>query len=217
MKLSQLPPIMQSQAALALGIEPPPAPPIDERKFPKPAGRTNAKNDGRDFQKEVERTAGAYQSRRVATLRKVDPPMRLIWADDKENPGKKRTFPIFMENPHLDYVGVWQTKGGRALMIEAKSTSAHRLPFNGDSGLKRHQVANLQTWHAAGAAVALLWRFNESCRLWTPRMIEEAIAAGSKSLVFESGLQVPRGDGTLVWDFLPVLDAATPKTGAQNT
>ncbi len=48
-------------------------------------------------------------------------------------------------------------------------------------------------------------------------MIEEGVAAGAKSLVFESGLYVPRGEGTLVWDFLPVLDGATPKTGDQNT
>lgn len=207
MKLDQLPPAMQAQAAALLpGL----APSLDERvdAARKAVARKNAKNDGREFQAEMEKTAGAYQSRRLATLRKVDPPVRLIWIDDKANPGKKTTRAIFMVNPHLDYVGVWRSRGGRALMIEAKSTSAHRLPFNGDSGLKAHQVANIGTWHASGAAVALVWRFGDRACLWTAPMVEAAVASGAKSLAFDAGLKVPPGEGTVVWDFLPVLEKA---------
>ncbi len=181
---------------------------IDEAKFPLPAARKNATNTGKAFQAEMETTAGGYQSRRVATFRKVDPPVRVIWIDDKANPGRKRQHVIFQANPFLDYVGCLAS--GRALMIEAKSTATHRLPFNGDSGLKRHQVANVKTWHAAGAVVALVWQWAGKVALFTPGMLVAAEARGDKSLVFEAGLAVPPGVGSVVWDFLPVIDGATP-------
>ncbi len=169
--------------------------------------RTNRGNDGREFQKELEMIAGAYQSKRVAMFRKVDPPVRLIYYVDKAS-GEKKTRPVFMTNPWLDYAGTWTAHSGRMLIIEAKSTSTHRLPFNRHGGLTIEQVATIKTWHYAGAAVCVVWLFNGRVTLWTAPMIIEAEGRADKSLVFESGLPVPPGPGSLIWDFLPVLERA---------
>lgn len=179
--------------------------------FTAPA-RTNRANDGRSFQKEVEMIAGAYQTRRVAVLRKVDPPVSVIWPFDKAT-GKKIQRVIFKQNPWLDFCGSWEAKGGRMLLVEAKSTSSHRLPFNRHGGLTMEQVATIKTWHLAGAAVCVLWLFNGRVTLWTAPMLVAAEGRGDKSLVFESGLQVAAGPGSLIWDFLPVLERELNGTG----
>jgi hypothetical protein len=89
--------------------------------------RTNWRNDGRGFQKEIEQTCGAYQNRRAATLRKVDPPTRVIGTA-----AARRV--IFRPNPFLDFAGSWTARHGRAIFVEAKSTSTHRLPFARSGG-----------------------------------------------------------------------------------
>jgi penicillin-binding protein-related factor A (putative recombinase) len=205
-RLDQLRPELREQATLELGISSP-KPAIDERKFPAPAARKNAKNDGREFQKEMEATADAYAEAGIARLKKADPPMRVIWIDDAANPGKKRNHFIYMKNPHLDYVGVWTAKAARSLMIEAKSTSSHRLPFNGASGFKEEQMTNLNAWHAKGAVAALVWKFNDEVRVWTADMLRSAEEAGAKSLLFWDGLKVVRR-ATGQWDFLGALSRA---------
>lgn len=165
-----------------------------------PAVRTNLRNDGRGFQKEIETTCGAYQSRRTATIRKVDPPTRVVGT------GAARRV-IFVANPWLDFAGSWTSKGGRAIFFEAKSTATHRLKL-GDGGLTETQVAALETWRHANAAAFVLWQWSGRVALFTPAAVLAAISRGDRSLVHEDGRQVPRGIGSVVWDFLPVADAA---------
>ncbi len=169
--------------------------------------RTNARNDGREFQRELEQTAGVYHSMRVAVFKKVDPPVRVIWIDDKANPGKKRQHVIFQQNPWLDYAGSWSARHGRALIFEAKAISKHRLKL-GDGGLTDTQRTAVKSWRLAGAATCLLWKFGGRVRLFTPEMIIAAEARGDRSLLFETGLPVEHGEGQLIWDFLPVLASA---------
>lgn len=171
---------------------------------------SNWRNDGKQFEREIEMTAGAYQSRRIATLRKVDPPVRVFMRPDRNNPGRMVQQVVFLSNPHLDYVGAWTQRHARALMIELKSKSTRRLPFNTDSGggLRPEQWAAMKTWRLCGAACCLLWRFGDRVRLWTPDMLLGAEGRGDKSIVFDSGHEVPRGAGSVVWDFLPVLERA---------
>ncbi len=172
-----------------------------------PVLRTNRNNTGKDFQLELESTGAGYQTRGIARFEKVDPPVAIIWPFNKHT-GKKEQRVIFKENPHLDYVGVWSKRGGRMLSFEAKSTSAHRLAFNGDNGLTATQWAAMKSWRMAGAATFLLWRYAGAVALFTPELMQAAQARGDKSLVFENGIKVPRGEGRIVWDFLPVVEGA---------
>lgn len=180
---------------------------------PTAPARTNRKNDGREFQKEIEQTAGVYNSRRVATLKKVDTPVRIIWPPNRFT-GKPEQRIIQLPNPHLDYVGCWTARGARMLAIEAKSTSVHLLAFNReDGGFKATQWAAMKSWRWSGAACALVWKFNDRVMLWTPEMLMKEQAAGAKSLKHENGVPVSVGLGSLRWDFLGTLERklwATP-------
>ncbi len=164
------------------------------------AARTNSKNDGRGFQLELESTAAGYQTRGLARFEKVDPPARMMGG------GPSRRV-IFMKNPFLDFIGVWSKRGGRMLAFEAKSTANHRLAFNNDNGLTSTQWAAMKSWRMAGAACCLLWKHADAVVLFTPEMLQAAQARGDKSLVFESGIAIGRGEGRIIWDFLPVLEA----------
>ena len=165
------------------------------------AQRTNWKNDGRGFQDELKLTAEGYRRAGIAKLEKVDPPTRMVGG------GEFRKV-IFLANPFLDYVGVWTAHHGRALFIEAKSVEVGRLKINTSGGVSTTQWAAMMGWRRAGAACAVLWRRKGEVRLWTPEMLLEAEATGDKSVVFETGLLVRQGKGTLIWDFLSVLEAA---------
>jgi penicillin-binding protein-related factor A (putative recombinase) len=162
--------------------------------------RSNAKNTGKAFERELELTVGAYQTRRIATLRKVDPPSRVVGG------GFTRKV-IFLPNPFLDFVGVWTAQGGRAVFVEAKSTSVPRLAFNGDGGLTGAQWASMRTWTLSGAVAGLVWKYADRAVVFTPAMLEDAVARSAKSIRFESGRPIARGDGLLIWDFLSVLEA----------
>jgi len=164
--------------------------------------RTNSTNDGRGFQKEIERTCAAYQNRRTATLRKVDPPTRVIG----RTPEERRVF--FMANPFLDFVGVWTARHGRALFVEAKSTATHRLPFSRSGGITSEQVGSIKTWRLAGAAACVVWKFGGKVVLLTPEHLMEAERLELKSITFDRGLPVVPGEGFILWDFLPVLERA---------
>ncbi len=166
--------------------------------------RTNARNDGREFQGEIERSCGFYNSHRIATVRKCDPPIRIVWTPDKITKKPVQRV-IFLQNPFLDYIGTWTARGARMLCIEAKSTSYHLLRFNADNGFKDKQWAAMKSWHWSGAACALLWKFNGKVMLFTPAMLFAVEATKAKSLKHEDGLRVEPGVGSLVWDFLPIL------------
>ncbi len=170
--------------------------------------RTNRGNDGRSFQKEIEASVAAYREQGIASLEKADPPVVVIWPFDPVTKMKKQRV-IFKKNPWLDFVGVWTSRNGRALFVEAKSTSSHRLPINRHGGLTDEQVTALFRWRRAGAAVCVVWRFEDNVVVFTPEMLQAATVAGAKSLVFEEGLPASVIAGVVrKWDFLPVLETA---------
>lgn len=170
------------------------------------AARSNWKNDGRAFQKAIALTGLGYDQAMIATLAKVDPPNFIVGSGDARHV-------IFKANPFLDFIGVWTARNGRALLIEAKSTATHRLPFNRSGGITTEQLTTINRWRHAGAAVGVLWMWNDRVVLFLPEMLRAANTRGDKSLVHEDGIPVPRGTGRIVWDFLPVLENAIwPKT-----
>ena len=170
----------------------------------------NWRNDGKQFERELEITAGGYQGRGIATFKKVDPPVRVFMRQDDRAPDGRRQQVVFLQNPHLDYCGSWTAQAARALFVEAKSKSTHRLPFNTGSGggLKPEQWAAMKTWRLAGAACCLLWKFGDRVALWTPDMLLHHEASGDRSIEFGYGIRVPRGTSSVIWDFLPVLERA---------
>src|SRR6187402_1485458 len=89
-----------------------------------PARPKNISNNGKGFEGLISKLAQAYAARWIATLEKVEPPVRVIGF----GPARKV---IFLKNPFLDYVGTWTAAGGRAIFIEGKSTAEDRLPLLG--------------------------------------------------------------------------------------
>lgn len=162
--------------------------------------RTNRRNDGRGFQEEIEQTCGAYNANRQAMIRKVDPPARIVGA----HPNRRV---IFLPNPFLDYVGTWTARHSRAIFIEAKSGASQRLRL-GSGGLTDTQQSALLAWRRAGAAAFVLYQWAGKVALFLPEHVIAFQGRGEKGLPFDVGLPVPRGEGTVIWDFLPVYQKA---------
>lgn len=139
--------------------------------------RTNRKNTGKAFEHELELLFKVLESRRVARIRKVDPPTRIVG-------GGFRRHVIFLPNPFLDYAGAI-CRTGRAVFIEAKSTVDHRLPIARHGGVTEEQVEALRGWAQADALVGILWRYNGATAFVSMTELETALLAGEKSLVFE--------------------------------
>ena len=171
---------------------------LDEMDRP---ARTNFRNDGRGFQSEITATADAYEQRGIARLKKADPPVRVFWKGGKQQV-------IFLANPWPDFIGTWTKHGGRMLCVEAKSIESGRLKVDASGGLSSTQWSAMKSWRRAGAACCVLWRRRGEVRLYTPEMIQDALASGDRSLVFDAGLPVPQGQGMIIWDFISVLETA---------
>lgn len=140
--------------------------------------RTNRANTGKAFEHELELVFRVLESRRIARIRKVDPPTRIV------GPGRI----VFLPNPFLDYAGAI-VGSGRAVFVEAKSTSTHRLPIGRDNGLKLEQLESLREWARAGALVGVLWRHAGATAFLSIETLAEAVRQGKASLAFE---EVPR-------------------------
>lgn len=155
---------------------------------------TNEHNDGRGFEGMIEASAKKYVERGVMRVKKVEPPVRII--------GRRPfTKVIFLDNPFLDFTGVWTERGGRSVFFETKSTSKDRLPI-GKGGLTEKQVSALELWQSFGAVSFLLWEFNRAVRFIRVSDIQETLKH-RKSLVFgESGEEVLPGVGFIYWDFV---------------
>ena len=160
---------------------------------------SKAKNNGTAFESHIKLAAEGYAAQGRATLEKADPPTAIRY----KGPGKP--FVQQLENPFLDFLGVWTERGGRALFIEAKSTEEHRLPICRDNGLTSKQVAALQRWHDAGAVVGVVWHHRGEWRLVTLSLIEMVRAEGSASLRWADAMTLPRGTGLIQYDFLTAL------------
>jgi len=164
--------------------------------------RTNQNNDGRDFQAEIQRSANEYLYRGWMRLRKVDPPSRVIGG------GAGRRV-IFLENPWLDFAGVWTERHGRAVFIEAKSTTEPKLAVDRDGGVTEKQADAIIHWRIAGAVAFVLWRCPNGCALLTGRDIADLRrraqnGEGTRTLHFRDvRWPVPRGDNQakVPWDF----------------
>jgi penicillin-binding protein-related factor A (putative recombinase) len=165
--------------------------------------RTNWRNTGKGFEAEIEATAAAYQAQGIAMLRKVDPPVAIIWPTDPKT-GERRQRVIFKRNPFTDFMGAYTARGGQMLAVECKSTATHRLGLR-EGQLGPDQRIAMYTWCKAGGAVCVLWQWAGRVCLFTSEMIAAAEARGDKSLCFENGIPVPHGTGAVIWDFLPVL------------
>lgn len=159
-------------------------------------------NDGRRFQALLDMICLEYARRGIADIRKVDPPVRVMG-------GGRRV--VFLANPWLDYHGV--IAGGRAVAIEAKSTSAPILSIvaedSKNSGIQHHQQASALRLEAMGAAVAYLWQYNDAIRIITPSMVAAQLTK-RKSLRWCDAHKIPAGPGLIFADFVACLQTLTP-------
>lgn len=139
--------------------------------------RTNRGNTGKTFEHELELIFSSLEARRIARIRKVDPPVRIVGGGFA-----RRT--IFLPNPFLDYAGV-RYESGRAIFLEAKSTATHRLPIGRSGGVTEEQVRSLRAWARAGAFVGVLWRYKASTVFISMKLLDACLDWGDKSLRFE--------------------------------
>jgi hypothetical protein len=170
-------------------------------------------NDGRGFQKLLQTVVEAYEVRGVATLRKTDPPVRVL-----HQPGGRQKV-IFLSNPFLDYIGTWTARGGQTIVIECKSTREPVLRLVEDekvgAGIKRKQLNAALAWQRGGAAVAFLWEYNGAVRIVSPAMVE-ARWLDRKSLLWADAHKVPQGEGFILFDFLACLAALTKRAAGDT-
>ena len=159
-----------------------------------------AKARGSAFESLVEQHWMAYDKQGVCKVEKVDPPTRMA--------GK---FLIQLDNPFLDYVGSWTERGGRMIVIEAKTTLEPRLPILGKSGgMTEKQIESFKRWHAMKAAVAVLWQHDDEIRLVHSIHIEEAEWNQRKSIRWDQADKIPRGKGFLLFDWMKSLRELYP-------
>lgn len=166
-------------------------------------------NPGADFERKMAGTFAVYERRGIATMRKVDPPTRTIYA------GKgpvKRAMVIQLESIYLDFTGAWTEYGGQMLMVECKSTAEPRLCIrlnDEGAGIKWKQVQSAARWEASGAAVCFLWEHQGEVRLLTTWKILALVREGKKSIPWHSAFRIPQD--RFVVDFLPLLSILTSK------
>jgi penicillin-binding protein-related factor A (putative recombinase) len=147
-----------------------------------PEFRTNRFNDGREFQDAIKAQLKEYQFKGIMRVKQVSPPVRLIGT------GTYRRV-IFLENPWLDFLGVWTRSAGRMVLIECKSTEEARLPVGGSGGVTEDQWNELQHWNNANAVAFVLWyvRSEPGCWFFTVPMLKAVLATGRKSVRPENG------------------------------
>lgn len=148
---------------------------------------------GKGLEGRIEVAAGVYSNRRVCYLKKVDPPTKTIIQG-----GKPQT--ILLENPFLDFVGVWTERAGRLIVLEAKTTSEARLPMV-TGGLTQKQIDALRAWHNAGAAVGVIWEFNLNWGWVSLPLIQKTLSGGRKSVPWEDAEIISQGECVLI-DFM---------------
>lgn len=160
-------------------------------------------NQGSGFEEQILRICEVYRQKGVLELEKVEPPVRVVGT------GIRRKV-IFMRNPFLDYVGVWRSRGGRAVFLEAKSTKEPKLPF-GSGGLSDGQIANLIRWHESGAAAGVLWEHFGDMRFVPIPALQAMSEAGVRHIKWGNATPVPPGLGFVFWDFESVLARYYPE------
>ena len=168
-----------------------------------------AQERGRAFENAIISTARAYERARLLVLRKVDPPMFVTRIAGRVIARPKRS-------QFLDFVGAWTERGGRAVIIEAKSIKQAVLPLLTDRGLKQSQWDSLRVWHWSGAMVAVLWRHSGGVVWIAYDQLRAAIDAGSASFPARDGHAVAVDWARDRVEFLPVLRALADGKAAEN-
>jgi len=158
------------------------------------AGGRKAKKAGDDSEGMVLGLCDEYLKQGRAKLEKVDPPTKVVGRPPRI---------IYQRNPFLDLVGTWTEKQGRALFLEVKSTTSHRLPISRPNGLTKDQLGHLRAWSEAGATVALLWVHSGGLKVITLETIEDAAGRENPSIPWGDFPLCRRGPlPSLRWDFL---------------
>jgi penicillin-binding protein-related factor A (putative recombinase) len=153
-----------------------------------------ARNRGKEFESRIETLLQEYSRTGVAKIHKVDPPSC--------HAGRRV---ILMENPWLDFQGVWTVNANRAIAFEAKRTDKPLLPINttGGGGMSPKQWASFEAWTHAGATTFVLWEHLGEIRIITHAMCRNALAETKrKSLRWIDAIRIAPGEGRLHHDFL---------------
>ena len=158
---------------------------------------SNHANDGRQFEVTLERICRIYAERRLARFCKTEPPTRTFGTSFNRKV-------IYLPNPFLDYAGCISSMGNRAAFWEAKSTSEPTLPCGDKGGFSLSQREAIADWRKAGAASWLLWQYKGACRIYFHGMILAGLEE-RRSLVWDDGMEVPAGNGWLIYDFMAVV------------
>jgi penicillin-binding protein-related factor A (putative recombinase) len=154
---------------------------------------------GKSFQTRLESIFLGYRKAGRADIEKIDPPLKVYGT------GAKRSV-VFLENPWLDYSGVWTESGGRAIHIEAKSTEGERLALGG-SGVSDNQIKALRRWTNFGAVAAVAWHHGNEIKIVPAKELLDAWDAGAKSMQWRHLPAVERGMGLVEFDILAALAA----------
>jgi penicillin-binding protein-related factor A (putative recombinase) len=120
------------------------------KKSKKGSTKGSAENHGKRFEDRIIKAGALLEAARVLVIRKVDPPTATIRI-------KGRPVVIQKKSPFLDFHGA-AVSDGRAIVIEAKSTSERRLPIRTKkSGVTEEQFQSLRVWYWAGCWTGILW------------------------------------------------------------
>lgn len=160
-------------------------------------------NDGKGLEGRILWAAQTYLFRGQLTLDKVDAPTKVV--------GKRGALRVIMlESQWVDFAGAWTERGGRMVIIEAKSTASDSVACGKDGGITKRQWEALQYWHAAGAAVGVIIETPGPLYWWwTVPMITES-QKQKRMIKAAEGQPVISADGVLV-DFRRNLWRSFPK------
>lgn len=159
--------------------------------------RPRNKRQGQWLEKEIGMINDAYRLQNIAKIHKVSPPSIVIY-----NPVLRV---VMLENPYLDYIGTWTSRDGRTISIEAKSTEKPSLTICQDGGITDRQYAALHAWHQSGAAVGVLWGYQERIRFVTIAALTSQIQAGVKHIKWDQVQPIPTGLGFITHDYIRSL------------
>lgn len=159
------------------------------------------RNTGKPFERLIETVSNEYERKRILMLRKVDPPTTVI-----------RGRVVYLNNPFVDWCGVWIERGARAIHAEAKSTCEPVLGIGHSSGVNERQVNNLVQWDAAGAAAFVLWLYADRVKVLPIRwLLDHTQRSGRKSIPWEdAGGECRQGKGFVLWDYVEIMRLIWP-------
>lgn len=171
--------------------------------------RTNWRNTGKLFEREIEGVLVQYRAKRFLDLRKTEPATRFIEGQV-----------LHLRNDWLDYAGSWTERGGRCVVMECKSTTPEqhlegmerepRLPL-GSGGLTDRQRLAMLRWTDAGACAFLLWRHGTRT-LFVPWPVIYTVdrRMDRRHLLWSDGREVKQGMGFVTCDFLEAMRTCWP-------